>query len=51
MFQTQRGSGLLFFFCDIKREAGMVVLQKLEKVLVQRGDVMMNIRFFKVGKR
>ena len=39
-FRTQKGS---FFFCDIKREAGMVVLQKLEKALVHSGDVTMNM--------
>ena len=41
----------VFFFFYIKRVAGMVVLQKLEKVLVHSGDVTMNICFFKVGKR
>ena len=30
------------FFCDTKRVAGMVVLQKLEKALVHIGDVTMN---------
>ena len=40
-----------FFFCDIKRVAGMIVLQKLEKALVNSGDVTLNICFFKVGKR
>ena len=39
------------FFCDTKRVAGMVVLQKLGKALVHSGDVTMNICFFKVGKR
>ena len=38
-------------FCDIKRVVGMVVLQKLEKALVHSGDVTLNTRFFKVGKR
>ena len=42
---------VFFFFCDIKRVAGMVVLQKLEKALVHSDDVMMNICFFKVEKR
>ena len=41
----------VFFFCDIKRMAGMVVLQKLEKELVHSDDVTMNICFFKVEKR
>ena len=40
-----------FFFCYIKRVAGIVVLQKLEKALVHSDDVMMNICFFKVEKR
>ena len=39
------------FFCDVKRLAGMVVLQKLAKALVHSGDFMLNICFFKVGKR
>ena len=39
------------FFCDMKRVAGMVVLQKLGNALVHSGDVIMNICFFKVGKR
>ena len=47
-FRTQRGS---VFFCDIKRVAGLVVLQKLEKALVHSDDVTMNICFFKVEKR
>ena len=44
---------VFFFSCDINRVAvgRMVVLQKLEKVLVHSGDVMMNICFFKVVKR
>ena len=41
----------VFFFCDIKRVAGMVVLQKLEKALVHSGYVTMNVCFFKVEKR
>ena len=41
----------VFSFCDIKRVAGMVVLQKLEKALVHSSDVTLNIRFFKVGKK
>ena len=41
----------VFFFCDIKRVAGIVVLQKLEKALVQSGDVTMNICLIKVGNR
>ena len=45
-FQTQRE-----FFYDMKSVAGMVVLQKLGKALVHSGDIMLNIRFFKVGKR
>ena len=45
-FQTQRG-----FFCDVESVAGMVVLLKLGKVLVHSGNVTLNIRFFKVGKR
>ena len=44
-FRTQRGS-VFFFFCDIKRVAGMVVLQKLEKTLVHSDDVTMNMCFF-----
>ena len=48
-FRTQRGR--VFFFCDIKRVAGMVVLQKLEKALVHSDDVTMNMCFFKVEKR
>ena len=48
-FRIQRGS--VFFFCDIKRMAGMVVLQKLEKALLHNDDVTMNMCFFKVGKR
>ena len=42
---------VFFSVCVIKRVAGMVVLQKLEKALVRSGDVTMNICFFKVGKR
>ena len=38
-------------FIDTKRVAGMVVLQKLEKALVHSGDITLNIRFFKVGKK
>ena len=49
-FQTQRAS-FFFSFCDMKRVAGMVVLQKLKKALVHSSDVTLNIRFFKVGKR
>ena len=55
-FQTQKASmdpWRKFFscqFCDKKRVAGMVVLQKLGKALVHSGDVTMNTCFFKVGK-
>ena len=38
------------FFCDINMAAGMVVLQKLMKALVNSGDVMMNVCFCKVEK-
>ena len=34
---------VFFFFCDIKRVAGIVVLQKLEKALVHNSDVIMNV--------
>ena len=47
-FRTQRGSA---FFCDMKRVAGMVVLQKLEKALVHSDVVTMNMCFFKAEKR
>ena len=49
-FRTQRGR-VLFFFCDIKRVAGMVVLQKLEKETVHSDDVTLNMCFFKVEKK
>ena len=41
----------VFFFCDTKRVAGIVVLQKLGKALVHSGDITVNLCFFKVGKR
>ena len=41
----------IFFFCDMKRVAGMVVLQKLGKALVHSDYVTMNMCFFKVEKR
>ena len=47
-FRTQRGS--VFFFV-IKRVAGIIVLQKLEKALLHSDDVKMNMCFFKVEKR
>ena len=48
-FRTRRGS--VIFFCDMKRVAGMVVLQKLGKALVHSDNVTMNMCFFKVEKR
>ena len=48
-FRTQRGSS--FFFCDTKSMSGIVISQKLGKVLVHSGDVTVNLCFFKVGKR
>ena len=50
-FRTQRGSYFFFFFCDTKSVAGIIVLQKLEKILVHSGDVIMNLCFFKLGMR
>ena len=47
----------VFFFLsfppvyDIKRVAGMVVLQKLEKALVHNVDLTINISFVMVGNR
>ena len=41
---------VFFLFCDTKRVAGIIVLQKLRKALVHSGDVTMNLCFFK-GER
>ena len=41
----------VFFLLWHEDGGGQVDLQKLEKALVHSGDVTLNIRFFKVGKR
>ena len=42
-FRTQRGSS--FYFCDARGVAGIVILQKLGKVLVHSGDVYVSLRW------